>query len=249
MVTSLFQVRNSSSLWTRCSTCWSRCLTVPRSPLKVATRPWSWSQRTSPTKPGLAGPGNSWTQMVRCWFLPSSSALLQTSLCSEYHPSTQNYAVSALSHTRLQLSGTNFLLLSIMLLLSVLSFRSSFKTSPFSKTLPSVPLPWDSCVSVCVCQHVCVCVCVCVCARACVCALLCVCVCVCVCAFVCVCVCFSVYLSVHLNLCCQNVCMHKRFCKCLEPVQVSCAKCPLSLLCSFCFFLLSVGTDSPLFLY
>ena len=53
--------------------------------------------------------------------LPGSSALLQTPGCSEYHPSTQSPVVSALSVTRLQLSGTNFLFMSAILLLLVLS--------------------------------------------------------------------------------------------------------------------------------
>ena len=41
--------------------------------------------------------------------LPGSFALLQTPECSEYHPSEQSTVVSALSLTRLQLSGTNSL--------------------------------------------------------------------------------------------------------------------------------------------
>ena len=52
--------------------------------------------------------------------LPGSSALLQTPECSEYHPSEQNPVVSALSLTRLQLSGTNSLFLSAILPLSAL---------------------------------------------------------------------------------------------------------------------------------
>ena len=43
--------------------------------------------------------------------LPGSSALQQTPECSEYHPSEQSPVVSALSLTRLQLSGTNSLFL------------------------------------------------------------------------------------------------------------------------------------------
>ena len=49
---------------------------------------------------------------------PGSSALLQTPDCSEYHPSEQSPVVSALSLTRLQLSGTNSLFLSAILPLS-----------------------------------------------------------------------------------------------------------------------------------
>ena len=49
---------------------------------------------------------------------PGSSALLQTPECSEYHPSEQSPVVSALSLTRLQLSGTNSLFLSAILPLS-----------------------------------------------------------------------------------------------------------------------------------
>ena len=52
--------------------------------------------------------------------LPGSSALLQTPECSEYHPSEQSPVVSALSLTRLQLSGTNSLFLSAILPLSAL---------------------------------------------------------------------------------------------------------------------------------
>ena len=51
---------------------------------------------------------------------PGSSALLQTPECSEYHPSEQSPVVSALSLTRLQLSGTNSLFLSAMPPLSAL---------------------------------------------------------------------------------------------------------------------------------
>ena len=52
--------------------------------------------------------------------LSGSSALLQTPECSEYHPSEQSPVVSALSLTRLQLSGTNSLFLSAILPLSAL---------------------------------------------------------------------------------------------------------------------------------
>ena len=51
---------------------------------------------------------------------PGSSALLQTPECSEYHPSEQRTVVSALSLTRLHLSGTNSLFLSAILPLSAL---------------------------------------------------------------------------------------------------------------------------------
>ena len=50
--------------------------------------------------------------------LPGSSAVLQTPGCSEYHPSEQSTVVCALSLTRLQLSGTNSLFLSVILPLS-----------------------------------------------------------------------------------------------------------------------------------
>ena len=49
---------------------------------------------------------------------PGSSGLLQTPECSEYHLSEQSPVVSALSHTRLQLSGTSSLFLSAILPLS-----------------------------------------------------------------------------------------------------------------------------------
>ena len=52
--------------------------------------------------------------------LPGSSALQQTPECSEYHPSEQSPVVSALSLTRLQLSGTSSLFLSAILPLSAL---------------------------------------------------------------------------------------------------------------------------------
>ena len=52
--------------------------------------------------------------------LHGSSAHLQTPECSEYHPSEQSPVVSALSLTRLQLSGTNSMFLSVILPLSVL---------------------------------------------------------------------------------------------------------------------------------
>ena len=58
-------------------------------------------------------------------FLPGSSALLQTPGCSEYHPSEQSTAVCALSLTKLHLSGTNSLFLSVILPLSVLSILSN----------------------------------------------------------------------------------------------------------------------------
>ena len=51
---------------------------------------------------------------------PGSSTLLQTLECSEYHPSAQSPVVSALFLTRLHLSGTNSLFLSVILPLSVL---------------------------------------------------------------------------------------------------------------------------------
>ena len=52
--------------------------------------------------------------------LPGISVLLQTPQYSEYHPSEQCPVVSALSLTRLQLSGTNSLFLSAILPLSAL---------------------------------------------------------------------------------------------------------------------------------
>ena len=56
--------------------------------------------------------------------LPSSSALLQTPKCSEYHPSKQSPVVSILFLTRLQLSATSSPFLSVILPLSVLSSLS-----------------------------------------------------------------------------------------------------------------------------
>ena len=73
--------------------------------------------------------------------LPGSSALLQTTECSEYHPFEQSSQVSALSLTRLQLSGTSSV--SVRHSTSVSSFKSSFKTFTFKKhnNFSSVPLP------------------------------------------------------------------------------------------------------------
>ena len=65
---------------------------------------------------------------------------------TEYHPSKQSPAISALCLTRLQLSGTNSLFLSHST--SVSSFKSSLKTFLFSKTFSSVPLPWYAAVHV-----------------------------------------------------------------------------------------------------
>ena len=58
----------------------------------------------------------------------NTCALLQIAKRSQYHPSKQGPLASALSLTRLQLSGTNSLFLSI---LPVSSFKSSLKTSLF----------------------------------------------------------------------------------------------------------------------
>ena len=53
-------------------------------------------------------------------FPPTISALLQTPECSEYHPSEQNPVVRALSLTRLQLSGTNSLFLSAIIIMIII---------------------------------------------------------------------------------------------------------------------------------
>ena len=53
--------------------------------------------------------------------LPGSSGLLQTPECSDYHHSEQSPVVSSLSLTRLQLSGTNSLFLSAILLSALLN--------------------------------------------------------------------------------------------------------------------------------
>ena len=106
---------------------------------------------------------------------PGSSALLQKPECSEYHPSDQiSNLVSALSLTRLQLSGTNSLFLSAILPLSALL---NFPRKPLSFQKPFLQ---SHCPDM---RLVCVCVCVCVYARACVRVRVCVCACVCVCAF------------------------------------------------------------------
>ena len=73
--------------------------------------------------------------------LPGSSALLQTPECSECHPSEQSPVVSTLSFTRLQLSGTSSLSVSVRHSTSVSSFKSSLKTFLILKTFSSVSLP------------------------------------------------------------------------------------------------------------
>ena len=107
--------------------------------------------------------------------LPGSSALLQTPECSEYHPSEQSPVVSALSLTRLQLSGTNSLFLSDVLTLSAL-LNLPWKPFSFGKLIFSlialIALICDWCVCVCACVRACVRACVC--ARACVCESVCV---------------------------------------------------------------------------
>ena len=78
--------------------------------------------------------------------LPGSSTLLQTPECSEYHLSVLSPVVSALSLTRLQLSGTNSLFLSVILPLSVLlnvpwkplSFQKAFLQAHHPGIRPSV---------------------------------------------------------------------------------------------------------------
>ena len=75
--------------------------------------------------------------------------LLQTPESSEYHLSAQIPVVSALSLTRLQLSGTNSLFRSVIITLCFCPsfwlcqffFKSSLKTFLFSQTFSSVPLP------------------------------------------------------------------------------------------------------------
>ena len=89
---------------------------------------------------------------------PSSSTLLQTPECSEYHPSEQSHVVSALSLTRIQLSGTNSLFLSTVLPLSAL-LNLPWKPFSFKYLFFSlIALICDWCV--CVRTHVCVCACV-----------------------------------------------------------------------------------------
>ena len=89
---------------------------------------------------GRSGTQRNKSHVLQPCFLPGSSTLLQTSECSEYHPSEQSPVVSALSLTRLYLSGTNSLFLSAILPVS--SFKSSLKTFLFLKTFSSVSLPW-----------------------------------------------------------------------------------------------------------
>ena len=68
----------------------------------------------------------------------------------------QSPEVSALSLTRLPLSGTSSLFLSVVLPLS--SFKSSLKTFLFLKIFSSVPLPWCMTLWMCVCARVGACV-------------------------------------------------------------------------------------------
>ena len=86
-------------------------------------------------------------------------------------------------------------------------------------------------VRTCVWVWVWVCVCVCVCGWVWVCECLCVCVCVCVCVRAHVCaqwwVHVGVHLSANLNICCLNIWLCKRICKCLVPSRVRHTKWPL----------------------
>ena len=69
----------------------------------------------------ISGSGNG--QLSVCLlhlYTPSRQLCLQTPKCSEYYPSEQSPVDSALSLTRLQLSGTNSLFLSAILPLSAL---------------------------------------------------------------------------------------------------------------------------------
>ena len=100
--------------------------------------------------------------------LPGSSALLQKLECSEYHPSEQSPVVSALSLTRLQLSGTNSLFLSAVLPLSALL---NLPWKPFSFWKPFLQSHCPDCPNtrlVCVYIYICVCVCECACVCACI---------------------------------------------------------------------------------
>ena len=90
--------------------------------------------------------------------LPGSSAHLQTPRCSEWHPSAHSPVVSILSHTRLQLCGTNFQFLPVILPLSVLSnlpWNIWCKSFSFENLFLQSHCPeiWV-CISVCVCVHV-----------------------------------------------------------------------------------------------
>ena len=68
----------------------------------------------------LTGLPSAFQNFFTFTLFPGSSALLQAPECSEYHPSEQSHVVSALSLTKLQLSGTNSLFLSAVLPLSAL---------------------------------------------------------------------------------------------------------------------------------
>ena len=90
--------------------------------------------------------------------LPGSSAHLQIPKCSEWHPSAHSPVVSILSHTRLQLCGTNFQFLSVILPLSVLS---NLPWNIWCKSFSFENLFLQShCPEIWVCVSVCACVCV-----------------------------------------------------------------------------------------
>ena len=85
---------------------------------------------------------------------PGSSAVIQTPECSEYHPSEQRPVVSALSLTRLQLSGISSLFLSVILPLSAPENLSLFINLFFS-FIALIALICDCCMYICVCVCVC----------------------------------------------------------------------------------------------
>ena len=85
----------------------------------------------------LIRPPSTFQSFFTFTLLPGSSDLLPTPECSEYHLSERSPVVSALSLTRLRLSGTN----SVRHSTSVTSYTSSFKIFIFLKTFSLVPLP------------------------------------------------------------------------------------------------------------
>ena len=89
--------------------------------------------------------------------------LPQAPRCSECYPSKQSPTVSTLSPTRLQLSGTIRLLLSIILLLCGLkkkTFPQNLQKPFLVSHCPEIGECVCVCVCVCVCMHTCMCVCV-----------------------------------------------------------------------------------------
>ena len=82
--------------------------------------------------------------------LYAASLQFRSSECSEYDPSEKSLVVSTLSLNRLQLSGTNSLFLSVILLLSVLL---NLPSKPFFFQKPFLQSHCPDMICVCVCAR------------------------------------------------------------------------------------------------